>query len=201
MLAQLSVLAIPRPQTTHTSMNAILENPAIRRRVARLSVADYHRLPELPVELVRGTIIDKMSKSPLHSSVSYELRDILNRQLSTGLLLLAESPLTAPDSEPEPDLCVVKGNRADLRKAHPTTAELVIEVAVSSLELDRVKALIYAEAGVKEYWIVCPEEKCVEVHRQPGSGDYAERFTITAPAVLESSALPGVTVDLTGLLA
>jgi Uma2 family endonuclease len=68
-----------------------------------------------------------------------------------------------------------------------------------TLELDRVKALIYAEAGVKEYWIVRPEEKCVEVHRQPANGDYVERFTVRTPAVLESSALPEVSLNLAEL--
>lgn len=40
-------------------MTELLEVPAIRQRVARLSVEDYHRLGELPVELLRGTIIEK----------------------------------------------------------------------------------------------------------------------------------------------
>ncbi len=181
-------------------MNALLEIPAIRQRAARLSVEDYHRLPELPVELLRGTIIEKMSKSPLHSAVSDELREILSRQLGAGLVLRSEAPLTSSDSEPEPDLCVVKGTRADLRRAHPTSAELVIEVAVSSLEIDRVKALIYAEAGVKEYWIVCPGEKRVEVYRQPGPTGYDKQTVLTPPAILESSALPGVKVNLAEVL-
>ncbi len=105
-------------------MNALLEIPAIRQRAARLSVEDYHRPPDLPVELLRGTLIEKMSKSPLHvhAAVSDELREILSRQLGAGLVLRSEGPLTSSDSEPEPDLCVVKGTRADLRRAHPTTA-------------------------------------------------------------------------------
>lgn len=181
-------------------MNTLLENPAIRQRVARLSVEDYHRLPELPVELLRGTIIDKMSKSPLHTAVADDLRDILSRQLGPSLILRSEGPITASDSEPEPDLCIVKGDRASLRRSHPSTAELVIEVAVSSLELDRVKALIYAEAGVREYWIVRPEDKCVEVYRHPDGQNYREQTTVTAPAILESSALPGVSVNLAEVL-
>jgi Uma2 family endonuclease len=177
-------------------MNALLEIPAIRQRAARLSVEDYHRLPELPVELLRGTIIDKMSKSPLHSAVADHLRELLARQLKSGLVLRAEGPLTLADSEPEPDICIVRGKRADFCKSHPSTAELVIEVAVSSLEIDRVKAIIYAEAGVKEYWIVCPEEKRVEIYRQPAQKGYGEQIVLTPPAILESSALPGMKVNL-----
>ena len=141
-----------------------------------------------------------MSKSPLHRDVSHELRELLNRQLPAACLLFCEAPMTLADSEPEPDAFVVRGQKAEFRRSHPTTAELVIEVAVSSLELDRVKALIYAEAGVKEYWIVCPEEKRVEVYRQPGPDGYGEQTVLTPPAILESSALPGVKVNLAEFL-
>ena len=96
---------------------------------------------------------------------------------------------------------ITRGALADFRVTHPTTAELVIEVAISSLEIDRVKALIYAEAGVKEYWIVCPEQKEVEVYRSPTPQGYAECSVLSSPAVLECPVLPGVRVDFGALFA
>ena len=54
---------------------------------------------------------------------------------------------------------------------------------------------------MKEYLIVCPEEKCAEVYRNPGATGYAERTTVAPPAVLECAALPGVRVDLAALFA
>ena len=180
-------------------MNALLEHPAIRERAARISVEDYHRLGELPVELLSGTIVSKMSKSPTHYTAGEDLREILTGQIQPGYILRAEGPLTFADSEPEPDLCIVKGTKADFRHTHPTTAELIIEIAVSSLEIDRIKALIYAEARVPEYWIVCPEEKCIEVYRQPSTQGYAAPVIVKAPAILESSALPRVRVELAQL--
>ena len=183
-------------------MNALLEVPAIRERVMKFSVEDYRRFTEgQPTELLHGTIIKKMSKPPLHSSAAEEIRDILTEQIAPPFLVLHERPLTLADSEPEPDVCVVRGQKADFRARHPATAELVVEVAVSSLEIDRVKALIYAGAGVREYWIVCPQEKQVEVYRQPGATGYAERTLLAAPAVVECAALPGVRVDLAALFA
>ncbi len=182
-------------------MTELLEVPAIRQRVARLSVEDYHRLGELPVELLRGTIIEKMSKSPLHRFTSDELRVILAGQIAPEFCLFYRDPMTTADSEPEPDVMVVRGSRTEFRTTHPTTAELVVEVAVTSLEIDRAKALIYAEAGVKEYWIVCPEEKQVEVYRGVGPQGYAERTVLASPAVIECAALPGVRVDLAALFA
>ena len=183
-------------------MTALLEVPAIRQRAFAVPVEAYHRLTDgMRTELLRGTIIEKMSKSPLHSSVSHDIRDILAGQITPEFLVLHERPLTLADSEPEPDVCVVRGKKADFRRAHPTTAELVVEVAVTSIEIDRVKAHIYAEAGVAEYWIVCPEEKQVEVYRGPSREGYTERTTVAAPAVLECAALPGVRMDLAALFA
>ena len=54
---------------------------------------------------------------------------------------------------------------------------------------------------MREYWIVCPGEKRVEAYRQPGAQGYGERTDFAAPAVLESSALPGVRVELAALFA
>ena len=187
-------------------MIELLEVPAIRQRFSPLSVADYHQLGEFNengrrTELIRGILIEKMSKSPLHFYMIGALRRILSGQMQAGWDLRQEGPLTTADSEPEPDLAVVAGSLAAFRKTHPRTAELAIEVAVSSLEIDRVKALIYAEAGVKEYWIVCPEEKQVEVYRQPGPQGYAERTVLAPPVVLECAALAGVRVELAALFA
>ena len=183
-------------------MTALLEVPAIRQRAKRFSVADYQRLTEgQRTELLRGTIIEKMSKSPTHQFFVNRLRKILTAQISPDFLVCTDEPITTADSEPEPDVIVMRGPEEKYRHAHATTAELVIEVAVSSLEIDRVKAHIYAEAGVKEYWIVCPDEKQAEVYRRPGATGYAERTMIAAPAVIECAALPGVRVDLAALFA
>lgn len=74
-------------------------------------------------------------------------------------------------------------------------------MAVSSLEIDRVKALIYAEAGVREYWIVCPQERRVEVYRQPSPSGYAERTVVAGDGVIECTVLPGMRVDVGALFA
>ena len=187
-------------------MTALLEVPAIRQRVSPLSVEEYHRLGEFNehgrrTELVRGIVIEKMSKSPLHRFITDALRDLIAAQLTEGLVMFSQDPMTTPDSEPEPDVMVVRGSREDFRATHPTTAELVVEVAVSSIELDRAKAEIYAEAGVKEYWIVRPQEKQVEGYRHPEATGYGERTTVARQSVLESAALPGLRVDLGTLFA
>jgi Uma2 family endonuclease len=70
-------------------------------------------------------------------------------------------------SELEPDVSVVAGSPRDyVGTGHPTTALLVVEVSVSSLELDRgAKARIYARARIEDYWILNLAQKQLEVYR------------------------------------
>ena len=187
-------------------MSAILEIPEIRQRVSRLSVEEYHRLNEFNdngrrTELVRGIVIEKMSKSPLHRILGSRLYHLLLAQLPEGYSVWKEEPLTLPDSEPEPDISVTRGSESDFAEAHPKTAELVIEVAVSSATLDRENASLYAEAGVKEYWIVLGPERRVEVYRQPEKGRYRESLQIGADDTLQCASVPAVRIPVSDLFA
>jgi Uma2 family endonuclease len=177
-------------------MTALLDVPAIRERVARLSVEEYHRLGELPVELLRGTVIEKLPKSPLHQFYVDRVGQVLSGQISPDFAIRQEGPLTFADSEPEPDVAIVAGPAEKYLTGHPNTAELVVEVSLSSLELDRIKGEIYAEAGVKEYWIVCPDEQRVEVYRQPSGHGYAEKFHVANSESVSSAELPSISLDL-----
>ena len=186
-------------------MLAILEKPEILRHALPLSVAAYERIAELGLvqektELVRGVIFEKMSKSPLHSGLIQLLIELLRPHLPDACSLRIEQPLRLSDSCPEPDLAVVSGSARDFLRAHPATARLIIEIAVSSEALDREKAPLYAEAGVEEYWIVLPESGIIECFTQPEAGIYRHQQRIGPGAVAVSTSLPGLAVDLSDLL-
>jgi Uma2 family endonuclease len=185
-------------------MPEILEIPEVRRRVSRLTVEEYHRLDEFNengrrTELIRGIVIEKMSKSPLHRTLSTILFRLLALQVTKGLSIWKEEPLTLADSEPEPDISIVLGTEKDFTESHPTTAELAVEVAVSSASLDRENAALYAEAGVKEYWIVLGGERTVEVYRQPVGGKYQRMQIYKSGETIACTCLPGVQVQLSEL--
>jgi Uma2 family endonuclease len=187
-------------------MTAILDIPEVRPRVSPLSVEEYHRLDEFNengrrTELIRGVVIEKMAKSPLHSGLGKRLYDKIAPLLPTGYLVRKEDPLTLDDSEPEPDISVVKGSVADFFKSHPTTAEIVIEVSVSSPKLDREMALVYAEANVKEYWIVLAEERTIEVYRSPREGNYQEKQVFSVKDTLRSAVIPAIQITIAELFA
>jgi Uma2 family endonuclease len=184
-----------------TTSASLLDIQEIRRRVFPLSVEAYIATMEgQPTELLRGIIIAK-AKSPDHDYLSEEVREILARQVPPDCFVVHERAFRLADSVPEPDAAVVRGRKTDYRKVFVTTAVLAVEIAITTLSTDRAKAFTYAEAEIAEYWIVIPERNQVEVYRQPSPAGYAEKLVVTAPAVLHSSALPGVSLDLAALFA
>ena len=158
-------------------MSILTEVAEIRDTVAPMSVDFYHASAEMGwidenVELLRGIPLRKMSKSPFHEYLVRFFLGLIDEVIPTGFFITKESPLTTSDSEPEPDLMVVKGKESDFRDHHPTTAELVVEVSINTQERDRSKAAIYAEAQVGEYWLVLPEKKEILIYTESNGREY-----------------------------
>jgi Uma2 family endonuclease len=187
-------------------MNAILEIPSIRDRVSRITVEEYHRQPERNAngrrtELIRGIVVEKMSKSPLHGTIASRLFQLILPTIPPGFCARPEQPLTLNDSEPEPDVTVLAGHLGDYVDAHPSVALLAVEVAVTTYAEDQQKAFLYAEAGVAEYWIVLPSTRTVEVHRRPEAGRYCAMVVVKEPEILACESVPGIRVALAELYA
>ncbi len=169
-----------------------------------MSVEHYHRMFELGMieenaELIRGVVIEKMPKSPLHSSIVVLLSRFFLNKLPPGWHSRAEQPLTFDDSEPEPDLAVVRGTESDFFDGHPMVADLIVEVSISTEHLDRAKLAIYAEAGVRECWLLLAEERVIERHTDPQGTTYRRMERATFPATLESTVFPGLSLPPVGL--
>lgn len=170
-------------------MPDLLDNPTVRGAILKLDVDQYHRLctsgiiPER-TELLDGMVVEKTGKSPLHSWTVGWLEEWLREHLRSGLSLRVEQPLTISGSEPEPDLAVVDGPRERWRNRHPSTALVVIEVAVSTEDLDMAKAAIYAAAGIPRYLLVHPQQELVIDFSEPAAGTYNTRQNIHAGGVI-----------------
>ena len=170
-------------------------------KIMPLSVAAYHKLGEAGLipkntELLYGFVYTKMSKSPLHSFLLQFLQEALAGVLPARRFLRTEQPITCGDSEPEPDPAVVAGCKEDFRNDHPHTAELVIEVSITSHDYDRSKLRAYAAAGVKECWLVLGPEKQIEVYRQPKNGQFTGQSVHGPGGTLTSTSLPEFTLSL-----
>ncbi len=169
-----------------------------------LSVAAYRALGEAGLipkntELLYGFVYRKMPKSPFHCYLLQKLLQILLRAVLEKHLVRSEQPITCGESEPEPDLAVVKGGIEDFRNDHPHTAELVVEICITSADYDRSKLPAYAAAGVKECWLVLGEKNQIEVYRHPAGDKFTERVTHGPGGKLTSSSLPEFTIELDAL--
>ncbi|HUF63662.1 MAG TPA: Uma2 family endonuclease [Verrucomicrobiales bacterium] len=192
-------------------MNSFLETLETRELVVPISRTFYHEaaaagLLDRDVELLRGIILKKMPKSPYHILLVRRLYSLLTSALEEATLseryfVSKEDPIAIGDSEPEPDLAIIAGNPEHYSSALPHSAELVIEVAVHTLERDRLKAAIYAEAGVSEYWIVDAGSKRIERHSlaHQETATYLQRSFFEVGNTLSSTWMPSLKVDLSVL--
>ena len=116
------------------------------------------------MELLEGWIVLKMTKYPPHDGTIDLVVHLLHRLLPTGWFLRVQNVVVTSDSEPEPDVAVVRGTPGDYRAHHPTGSDigLIIEVADATVRRDRRKANIYARAGVPNYWIVNLDDGQIE---------------------------------------
>ncbi|MBM4075009.1 MAG: Uma2 family endonuclease [Planctomycetes bacterium] len=142
----------------------------------RLSVDQYVRLTETGVfsedddmELLDGWMVSKIPKYPRHDATIDLLNLTLTPLLPQGCYFRVQNSLIGDLSVPEPDLLLVRGTPSDYSSRHPRGVDslLVIEVADSSLERDRLKQAIYAREGIPVYWIVNLTDGLLEVYSDP----------------------------------
>jgi Uma2 family endonuclease len=177
----------------------------------RFTVTDYDRMAEAGifdedsrVELIRGQIVDMVPIGAPHGGMVNRLTRLLVMAVSGRGVISVQNSVRLDDwSEPQPDFMVLKPRDDDYTTAIPTAADvmLIIEVADSSLDSDRrVKAGLYAENGIPEYWIVNLAERVVEVHRQPEDGKYPEIRRVGSGGMVEIASLPGVSFAVAALM-
>ncbi|MEP0840069.1 Uma2 family endonuclease [Coleofasciculus sp. FACHB-64] len=153
--------------------------------VWRLSVEQYHQMIRLgilsdddPVELLDGWLVYKMPKNPPHRATTKLTLNALEAVIPEGWYVDTQEPITLADSEPEPDVVVVRGSTRDYLDRHPGASDiaLIIEVADSTLEREcpgdtlrerTSKQRLYARAGIPIYWIINLPEKQIEVYTDP----------------------------------
>jgi Uma2 family endonuclease len=145
----------------------------------RLTVEQYHEMVRTgiltdddPVELLQGLLVTKMPKNPPHRITTGLLREALRPLLPNGWYVDSQEPITTEDSEPEPDVCVIRGDTRQYADRHPGPSDvaLVIEVADTTLERDLTsKKQVYARAGIPVYWVIDLVGRRIEVFTDPSN--------------------------------
>ncbi|MEG4421698.1 Uma2 family endonuclease [Microcoleus sp. LAD1_D5] len=181
--------------------------------ILRLSIEQYHAIIQAgiltdddSVELLEGWLVFKMPKNPPHRVTTRLVRTALENILPPGWYVDSQEPITLSNSEPEPDIVVVRGDTRQYLDRHPGAEDiaLIIEVSDTTLQRDRtVKKRIYARAGIAIYWIVNLVEGLVEVYSQPlvevEQPDYSQRLdfgrSAVVPIIIEEREIGAIAVD------
>lgn len=181
----------------------------------RLTRARYDQMveagilgPDDNVELLDGLLVAREPQGNRHTIVLALVRAALERAFGRGYWIREEKPVALDElSAPEPDLVVVRGKPRDyLSLGHPSHPLLIVEVAVTSLALDRIrKGGLYARAGVEDYWVVNLKADVLEVYRRPtrvGKDDwkYESVRLLKRGAVVAPLAAPRARIRVTALL-
>ncbi len=135
--------------------------------------------PNDPVELLDGKMIEMSPAGPPHLGMINRITTVLSRYLQNLAIVQIQSPiLLSEDSLPEPDIAILRLNDTFYADAYPQPEDVhvLIEVSDTSLAYDRdYKLHFYAEANIREYWIVDLSQHQLLRYYEPQGREYRHR--------------------------
>ncbi|MDZ8025010.1 MAG: Uma2 family endonuclease [Nostoc sp. SerVER01] len=178
------------------------------KTLAKWSVDDYHRMIEAGilrdrrVELLAGEIVEMTPETPIHYSTAKRGVKYLEQLLIGKADVRFNGPVTLLNSEPEPDIAIVRLPESNYNNRHPAPEDIfwILEVAKTSLKKDLdIKAAIYATAEISEYWVLNLAAKHVIVFQSPHNGQYTTH-KIIQKGMITPLAFPEIQVSIERLL-
>jgi Uma2 family endonuclease len=128
------------------------------------------------IELIEGEIAKMSPINHLHAACVASLEFLFRESLGRRAYVWSQNPIWIDNrNRPQPDVTLLKWRDDLYRRKRPAPEDvlLVVEVSDSSLKLDREgKMLLYARAGIAEYWIANLQERIIEIHQQPTANGY-----------------------------
>jgi Uma2 family endonuclease len=177
--------------------------------LAKWSVDDYHLmidsgvLNNRSVELLEGEIIEMSPEGPLHRFTNDAVAEYLRELLRGQAKVFEAHPITLTNSEPEPDIAVVRLPNSNYLTRHPYSEDIywIVEISNTTLEedLDRKKR-IYANASINEYWVIDLKTTEIIIFREPSGNDYKTKFTIDR-GTITPIAFPDLQIEVARILA
>jgi Uma2 family endonuclease len=176
----------------------------------KFTLEEYHRLGEMGflgederVELIDGEIIEMSPIGKAHNACLSRTNRKLIQGLDDRAIVYVQNSIVLLDSEPLPDVAVLKSNKTDYADRYATAEDvlLIIEVADSSLAYDQdIKAPKYSRAGVQELWIVDLNDDMIWVYRNPSPKGYLDIKAYQRGQHIPILAFPDVTLTVNDIL-
>ena len=173
------------------------------------SIADYHQIVETgilegkSVELLEGEIVAISPESPIHSSRIDTVADYLRRVLQ-GIAKVREAhPVTLDNSEPEPDIAIVRLEDNNYATRHPCSQDVywLVEISNRTLAKDLTeKSTVYARNGIREYWVIDLVNNKLHLFTNPRNSQYQTKEELNT-GTINPIAFPEIAIDVERLLA
>ena len=158
--------------------------------VVKWSVDDYHLMIESgvlnnrSVELIEGEIFEVSPESPLHRFANDSIAEYLRNLLQGKAKIFESHPITLSNSEPEPDIAIVRLPNSNYLSHHPYPEDIywLIEIANTTLE----------------YWIVNLKHKQLIIFNEPFNNDYKTKITLNK-GIINPIAFSDISIDIASI--
>lgn len=190
--------------TVIAELETIPNPPLMRKRFRTDEVYQMVEAGILPEEsgweLIHGEIIHRMTIGSRHASIVRKLEKYLERNFGDFVMISGQNPIHIDEhNEPEPDIALLKPRDDFYAESHPAPEDvlLVIEVSDSTVDFDReVKKAIYAEAGIKEFWLINLKETTVETFSNPSNGTYYQMRIFGRGETVQTKNIEGISLEV-----
>ena len=160
--------------------------------------------PDSRFELIRGEIIEMPKHTRRHSGRVNKLNRVFTSKLGESAIVCIQNGMYVDKmSEPKPDVVIAKPLPELFGPFEPCPEDvfLLVEISDTSVRYDtKLKAALYAEGGVPEYWVLNIPKDVVEVRTEPVDGEYQRTQIYEHGQTIAAIHLPGVTFTVDELL-
>jgi Uma2 family endonuclease len=154
------------------------------------------------VELLEGELVEMSPEGIPHRNTNHKVVKYLRKLLENRAEVYEAHPITLDNSEPEPDVSIVRLPESIYDLHHPYAEDIywLIEIANLTLAKDlSQKTVIYARNRILEYWVIDLVNKKLIVHTQPGQDNYLQVVEYKSGTVTPQ-AFSEITIELNNLL-
>ena len=155
-------------------------------------------------ELIRGEIIEMPKPKPPHSGTVNRLTQLFSVTLGKAVIVSVQNPLGIDRySEPQPDLVLLKPRADFYAESHPMPEDVLLAVEISHTTVyydSKIKAPLYAEAEIAEYWQLDVQKNVLVVRTNPVNGEYRDVNVFRRGQTISLQTLPSVSFSLDEIL-
>jgi len=160
----------------------------------RYTYKDYQELPEgAPYQLINGDLVMTPAPNTYHQRISKRLEKelLILEERGAGEVLYAPTDVYFSETETyQPDILFITKERLAIigEQRIEGAPDLIMEILSPSTAYYDLKAKmrVYENSGVREYWVIDPMEKSIEIYQNKEGS-----FLLVEKAVLESKSGKG----------